>query len=229
MAKIVYGPIAGAVSGALGNTVFSHNRHGAYMRVRTIPTRVVNSYTVNVRDILASASRAWGGLDPEEQAAWNTWANANPITDRLGQKQTLFGNAAYVMLNARLMQAGDTPINLPPVIAAPEPLTTLSLAAGEAVGTVILTTAPTPLGADERLMVQLAVLVNPGQHYFKNLLKLMTISEKALATGLDIATFVEARFGTITEGHRYVCKCSILDTTTGLVSGPKLAEATVAA
>lgn len=229
MAKIVYGPIAGAVSGALGNTVFSHNRHGAYVRVRTIPTKVVNSYTVGVRDVLASASRGWGGLAAEEQSAWNTWAEANPITDRLGQKRALFGNAAYVMLNARLMQAGDTPIALPPVIAAPEPLTSLSLAAGEGAGTVILTTAPTPLGANYRLMVWLAVLINPGQNYFKNLLKLMTITAKNVPTGEDIAPFVEARFGAITEGHRYVLKAVVLDSTTGLISGPKLALATVAA
>lgn len=229
MAKIMLGANIGAASGAVGNQVYSHNRGGYYIRMRTIPTKVGNVYTTGVRDVLASASRAWGALTAAQQAAWNTWAQANPITDRLGQKQVLFGNAAYVKLNALLMQAGDTPIDLPPVIAAPEPLTTLTVAAGAGAGTFVLTTAPTPLGADYRLLVQVALMVNPGQNYFKNLLKLVKITAKNVATGADIATEVTARFGTWVEGHRFVVKATILDTTTGLISGPKLYSGTVAA
>ena len=229
MAKIMLGPIAGAVSGSLGNTTFSHNRGGAYMRVRAIPTKVVNAYTVGIRDIMASASRAWGALTAAQQAAWNTWAQSNPITDALGQKQVLFGNAAYIKLNARLMHAGDTPIDVPPITSAPAPLTTFSAAVGVGAASAILTFTPTPLAANEKLWVQLAVFDNPGQNYFQNLLKLVHVSAAAVVTGADIIVPWLLRFGTLIEGQRFVLKASIFEDDTGLISGPVLYRGTVVA
>lgn len=229
MAKIMYGSMAGAVSGALGNVVFSHNRGGAYTRMRVIPTKVDSVYTQGVRNILSQCSQAWGGLTADEQQAWNTWAQSNPITDRLGQKQVLFGNAAYIQLNARILQAGDTPIDLPPAVVAPSPLTTLTISATEAGATVELGFLPTPIAATERLWIQLALLTNPGRNYFKNLLKLVKVSDLNQATLLDINDEVVARFGGYVEGHRMVTLISVYESTTGLLSGPMLATCTVGA
>lgn len=227
--KIKYGPIVGAASGALGNIVLSHNRGGAYARVRTVPTKVVNAYTTGIRDDLTAASREWGALTAAQQAAWNTFAQANQVTDRLGEKITLFGNAMYSKLNIRLKQAGDTEISLPPTDVAPSALTALSAAISAGGGTFVLTTAVTPLAADDRLWIRAACLKNAGQNYFQNLLKLVKISDKAQATGLDIATEIVARFGTLQEGDRFVLHVSVFDSATGLLSAPRLAEATVAA
>ena len=127
MAKIVLGQNIGAASGAVGNTVISHNRAGYYLRMRVVPTKVTNSYTTAVRNALATVSRSWGALTAAQQAAWNTWAQANPVTDRLGQKQVLFGNAAYCQLNALLVQAGDSEISVPPVESAPAALLNASV------------------------------------------------------------------------------------------------------
>ena len=229
MAKIMLGPIAGAVSGSVGNTTFSHNRGGAYMRVRAIPTKVINTYTVGIRDIMAIASRAWGALTTAQQAAWNTWAQSNPITDRLGQKQVLFGNAAYVKLNARLLFAGDTAIDIPPITAAPAPLTSMSCAVSAGGGTAAITFAPTPLEANEKLWCELAVFDNPGQNYFQNLLKTVHVSAAAVVTGEDIAAEWILRFGTLIEGQRFVLKCSVFEDDTGLMSGPVLYRGAVAA
>lgn len=229
MAKIMYGSMAGAVSGALGNTVFSHNRGGAYTRMRVIPTKTSNVYTIGVRNALSSASRGWGALTTDQQQAWNTWAQSNPITDRLGQKQVLFGNAAYVQLNSLLIQAGDTVISLPPAVAAPSAATALSFVADASDHTFTLTTAPTPLAAGLRFLVWVAILNGPGRGFWKNALKLVKISAKAQATGLDVGSEVEARFGSLIEGQKAYCQVQILDTATGLVSGPLLASALVQA
>ena len=227
--KIMLGTVAGAASGSVGNLTVSHNRGGYYMRMRVIPTKVTNQWTVNVRDIMASCSRAWGALDPADQAAWNTWANANPVVDRLGQKQALFGNAAYCMLNCRLLQAGQVPITVPPVVAAPEPLATLSAVASAGGGTCLLTFTATPLGAADQLWSEAALLVNPGVNYFKNLLKLVQVSAVEEATGTDLGPDILARFGTMAVSHRLIIKCSVFSSITGLLSGPRLATTTVIA
>lgn len=229
MAKIMLGSNIGAASGAIGNQVISHNRGGYYIRQRVIPTKVTSSYTVNVRDIMTICSRAWGALTAAQQAAWNTWAQANPVTDRLGQKQVLFGNAAYCQLNSRILQAGDTAIDVPPTGAAPSPLLTLSALAKASDQSCVLTFTATPLAAGLHLFCQAALLVNPGQNYFANLLKLVKISSAAQATGLDIGAEMVLRFGTMATGHRVKLLCSVFDGATGLMSGPMLAETTVVA
>jgi len=227
--KIMLGTVAGAASGSMGNLTVSRNRGGYYIRMRVIPTKVMNQYTVAVQDAMATCSRAWGALTAGQQMAWNTWANANPVVDVLGQKQALFGNAAYCMLNTRLIQAGNAAIAVPPVIAAPEALLTLSAVAAAGAETCVLTFTATPLAANHQLWVQAALLVNPGVNYFKNLLKLVKVSAAAQATDLDIGPELTARFGIWAEGHRLVIKAAVFDDETGLLSGPRLATATVAA
>ena len=227
MAKIMYGSLAGALSGALGNDVFSHNRAGAYIRRLVIPTKVVNDYTTEVRNNLIACARAWGLLPPEKQAAWNTWANSHPITDRLGQKQTLFGAGAYTQLNARILRATDAVITVPPTAAAPQPLLTLSAVATFAAQDCVLTFTPAALQATERLWVQAALLVNPGQNYFRNLLKLVLVDILTSVTGVDVGPNIVDRFGNLAVGQRIMLLCSVYESTSGLLSGPTLATCTV--
>jgi len=227
MAKIMYGSLAGALSGALGNDVFSHNRHGAYVRRRVIPTKVVSDYTTEVRNNLTACARAWGALTAAQQAAWNTWAQSHPITDRLGQKQVLFGAGAYTQLNARIMRAGDTVITVPPIDVAPAPLTSLSAAATFAAQDCVLTFLPATLQSTERLWVQAAVQVNPGANYFANLLKLVLVDILESVSLKDCGPEIVERFGAIAVGHRIVLMCSVYESTTGLLSGPTLATCTV--
>jgi len=227
MAKIMYGSLAGAISGALGNDVFSHNRHGAYIRRRVIPTKVVSDYTTEVHNNLIACSRAWGVLTPQKQAAWNTWAQSHPITDRLGQKQTLFGAGAYTQLNARILRATDTVISVPPTGTSPSPLQTLSAAATFAAQDCVLTFTPATLGATERLWVQAAVMVNPGQNYFANILKLVLVDIKESVSLVDVGTNIATRFGTLAIGQRIILLCSVYESTSGLLSGQTLATCTV--
>lgn len=229
MAKIMLGSLAGAISGALGNDVFSHNRHGAYVRRRVIPTKVTNAYTIEARNILAAAAQGWGLLSAEQQATWNTWAKSHPITDRLGQKQELFGAGAYTQINARILRSGDTYIEAPSAASAPSPLTALSGVASEATQAVTLTFAATPLAATERLWVQAALLVKPGVNYYKNLLKLVAVSPLAEASTLVITTEIAARFGNFLAGHRFVVMAAVYESTSGLLSSPMLAEFTAGA
>jgi len=229
MAKIMLGSLAGAISGALGNDVFSHGRHGYYIRKRVVPTKAFNIYTIKVRNILTGLSRAWGGLSPEQQAAWNTFAQANPITDRLGQKQVLFGAGAFTQLNARIVYAGDNPIAVPPTINAPAPLTTLTAIADASAHTCILTTAPTPLGANYRLWIEVAMSLAPGVEYVSNLYKLVAVSAKNQATGLGIGAALETRSGTLLTGESVDYRVSVMDSRTGRLSGAKHYQAAVVA
>ena len=218
MALYTPGPMVGAVSGRVGGTIFSHNRGGAYIRNGVVPVLVQSGYTENARNALAACARAWGALTAEERQNWAAYTVENPVVNRLGQKKTLSGHMAYNALNTRLVQAGETPLDVPPNSGSPAPLTDLTADIDVSDGTAILTFAPTPLAAGRRLMVWGCVVNKPGVNYVANKYRLLTYSAAAQATGLDIQSALNARFGALQAGDRVFLRAQVLDTATGLVS-----------
>ncbi len=227
MAKILPGPMAAAISGSSGGTVFSRNRYGAYTRSRVIPVNPNTASQQAARADLAAQSTAWGALTAAQQASWATWAANNPIVDRLGQTQVLQGNAAFIQLNARLARSGDATLTAPPVAAAPDALETLTLNGDIGLGSFDITFTPTPLAAGLKLWASAAVVDSAGINYVSNLLRQVTISAAAQASPLDNQTDIEAVFGALAVGqvvHQFV---SVFDSATGLLSTPRRARVTV--
>jgi hypothetical protein len=175
---------------------------------------------MNAKARLANISAAWRDLTDAQKLAWVTFANNNPITDTLGQKQNLTGHAAYVAINTRLHKSGDTLLTVPPIVTAPDPLTTLTATWDIGAGNFALTFAPTPLGANNRLWVLAAVTDSAGINYVQNLRKLVTVTAKNQATGLDTQSAIEGRFGTLAVGQKVTIDAAVLDSTTGLLSTP---------
>jgi len=229
MAIFTPGPAVGQISGRVGGTVFSHNRGGPYMRNGVIPTASHTAYAEAAKARLTSLSRTWAAVGADDKTAWRTWAQNNPITNRLGNQVTLAPHMAYMQINNRLLAAGDAVIDIPPLDPAPAPLLTLSAALGVIAGTCILTFTATPLAADLRLWTEAALVSGAGISYVQNLFKNIDISAKALATDVDLIADLEARFGSIIEGQVLHLRCATFDSTTGLLSAPLIASATVAA
>ena len=225
--KYTPGPLIGAASGSVGGTVFSRNRYGVYCRTRAIP---VNPNTVpqqNARSRLSTYSANWQTLTASQQLSWKAWASQNPIVNTLGAQQELTGQAAYVGVNTRLAQATDTAIDVPPLTPAPTSLVTLTGTWDIGAGNFQLDFAATPLGADDRLWCQAAVVYSAGISYVRNLLRVVKITAKAQATALDLQTDIEAVFGSLQVGHIVHVWAAVFDGATGLLSVPLSVKGTV--
>jgi len=220
MAKIKLGPMVGQASGAIGATVFSHNRYGAYVRQRVIPTISTTTYALNAKSRLSTVSAAWSVLTDAQRTAWQTWAANNPMTDRLGDRQVLTGHAAYVQINGRLTAAGQTNLAVPPIGDGPVGITSASLVADIGPGGFVLTFAATPLGATEALELRACVVPDDSIVYVKNYMRQVVYSAAAQATGWDFETELTARFGTLQVDQWVHCLLSVLDFSTGLRSQP---------
>jgi len=187
----------------------------------------VNAFTLGARARLINASQHWGGLTDAQQRAWEIFADSAPITDALGNKQVLTGHAASVMLNSRILLTAGTKIDVPPIVAAPPSLLTLVGTYDIGVGTSTLAFTATPLAAGNCLYVRGAVLVQPGETYFANRLKLIHVSAAALASPYDFQADMEARFGALVVGHQVVLMASVLSSTSGLLSAPQIVRGTI--
>jgi hypothetical protein len=220
MAKITPGPLAGVVSGKIGNTVFSRGRYGPYIRNRMIPTSSQSTATLDVRNRLSALSKAWGAVAAASKVAWKTWAATNPVIDRLGASQVLSANAAFIQLNAHAIQAGGTQISLPPVGTSPIGLLGLNITVDIGVTPeCLLKWTSGATGAAEVVAVWAAVVDSPGRAYYKNLLKLVHLSGVAQATDLEIAAALASRFGTLIVGQVVYIEAEVWSRTTGLISG----------
>mgnify|MGYP000134250108 CR=1 FL=1 len=219
MAIFKPGPAIGQISGRIGGSVFSHNRGGAYIRNGAIPTRVTTPYAEAAKNRLAVFSAAWAGLSTADQLAWKLWATQNPITNRLGDQITLSGHGAYVQLNTTIDLAGGTPIDIPPVVAPPTALLTLTPDYSIANPVEIAYTA-TPVGASNVVFSEVAISDNPGVQYVRNLFKLVDVSAANQGSPISLGAAIATRFGTLQPGQGCFFRISIVDQDTGLRSQP---------
>ena len=218
MAIMTPGPLAAALSGSIGGTVFSRNRGGAYVRNRSIPVDPNTSFQIAVRAILANQSQNWADRTDAERAAWESWALQNPVTNALGNQIRLSGHQAYVQLNARIDFVNGTRIDTPPIINAPLGLDTLTLSGDIGAGSVAIAFTAAPTAANGGLWVRSAVVNSAGVSYVRNLLRFTTLSDTAEATPFDIEAFVITRHGALIVGQTLHVLVGTFDILTGLLS-----------
>jgi len=119
------GFISGAASGSLGGITASHNRGGAYLRSRVVPTNPGTPLQAGVRAILGGLAAIWQNtLTSTQRAAWQTYANSLNILNPLGEPVALTGMNAYIRGNAVLLRIGLTRVDDAPVIFSLPELTT---------------------------------------------------------------------------------------------------------
>lgn len=227
MAIMTPGPTVGQVSGRIGGIVYSRNRGGAYIRNGAIPTRSTTPYAQAAKARLALFSADWATLSAVQQQAWKTWASQNPVTNRLGMQITLSPHAAFVRLNTTIDIAGGTPILIPPVVAPPAGLISLSATYDIGAGNMEMTFTPTPLAGNQVLFVDAAVSDNPGVKYVQNLYKQILISAGAQTSPLNFQTELTTRFGTLQVDQQVFLSVSVVDQDTGLRSGPQVTNGVI--
>jgi hypothetical protein len=142
MAKVVFGNGIAAMSGKLGGSVAARNKGGAYLRTWVKPTNPQTARQTAVRATLATNAQLWKDQTDATRAAWATWADANPVIDRLGASIVLSGSQAFGKVMNNRTNAGVA--LTPSVTPAPTSFTadildsTATLAPSAGAGTVVL-------------------------------------------------------------------------------------------
>ena len=107
MAKIVFGGGVSQASGKIGGTVYARNKGGSYSRNFVVPANPQTAKQSAQRNLLGLKSAAWRALSDVQRDAWISWADENPILDRLGNSIILSGAQAYNKINMNRTNAGD--------------------------------------------------------------------------------------------------------------------------
>lgn len=218
MALFRPGPLVGQVSGRVAGVVFARNRGGAYVRNGPSPVQPRTIYQQAVRNALAVASAAWNDLTDNQRQAWSEWAKLNPIKNRIGESVTLQGNAAYVQLNSRLAFLGIAPKTATPAVGSPSGLLTLSVTADIGAGDFELVFTATPLGTNERLILEGCNVRATDVKFIENRLVVFDTTDAAEASPYEIESPFQNRLGSVAVGDRIYVRAQVVDDRNGLVS-----------
>lgn len=208
----IFVPILGNLRGSIGDNTFSHNRGGDYVRRRVSPTNPNSTRQQTMRSLLGTYAAAWAALTAAQREAWNTWAESQSRTGPLGNSINLTGINAYVMLNCRIIDSGNTAISNPPVDVAPDSLTSFSVDISAAT-TGDVTFAPTPLGADEQIQMFMSLPQSGvAEPNFKQC-RIVGYSSKAQTT-----PWAATLPFSVQSGQKVVFYAARFDSATGLIS-----------
>lgn len=195
----------GQLSGSLGSTTASHNRYGAYLRSRTIPVNPNTTLQQQQRDDLSQLTTHWRLLTSNQRNDWKTLGGQMTRTDSLGVTYNLTGIQAYISVNRYRILFGLGIVDDAPAMGGVPSLLTLGLTASNTgvLQTLSVTYTPTPLGANNRLMVAATPDVSAGRSFFsRGEYRTVLYSAADAASPLDILAAWQSKFGTLTVGER---------------------------
>lgn len=118
MALIKYGGGIIQMSGSIAGNTHARNRFGNYMRARTKPVNPNSARQVEMRAFLTFMAEEWREtLSAAQRAAWNTYAAAVTMQNKLGESIHPTGFNHFIRSNTIIAdmdgdQVNDGPVNL---------------------------------------------------------------------------------------------------------------------
>lgn len=171
-ALIKLGGAVADIRGSVGGTVYSRNRYGAYSRNRTIPVNPASEAQTKIRSIMGQIRNAWfNTLSQANRDAWDAYASAVTMTNRVGESVKLTGWNHFARSAAALLYNDEAIVKAGPVeLALPEVDSTITGTVSAGAGTVSLAFDNTQAWAKEaggHLLVYASRGCNSTVNFFK--------------------------------------------------------------
>jgi hypothetical protein len=141
MALVKYGGGIVQMSGSIAGNVFARNAYGNYVRARTKPANPSSTRQQAVRATIAYLTEYWfQTLEAAERAAWEAYAAAVMVKNRLGESVHISGFNHFVRSNALLHRDGKTIVDSGPTeLSIPDQDVTFAIAISEATQEISVT------------------------------------------------------------------------------------------
>jgi len=130
MALVKFGGGITAMSGSIAGNTFARNRYGNYVRARTKPVNPNTTEQAKMRSSISFCTAYWHNtLTADQRTAWDNYASAVAMKNKLGESVFLSGFNHFVRSNAEAKrQALTLYADGPSTLALPEKDPTLAAA-----------------------------------------------------------------------------------------------------
>lgn len=106
MALVRYGGGVIQMSGSIAGNTFARNRFGNYTRARTKPVNPNTDWQSRIRAVMAQLTEMWfDDLSVDQRDAWNDYAKAVPMKNKLGETIKLSGFNHFIRSNSGILYA----------------------------------------------------------------------------------------------------------------------------
>lgn len=157
-----------------------------------------------IRSAFAAASQFYGAMSPAQQAAWASFADSHPITDKLGQSIKLTAHQMSVAVNTQLQNVGEPMAATVPVALSPVAFVLTSITA--AAGTPAFTFTPSGGGnAGDFYLYAFSPQLSGGRGFNNRWWQAGHIAADA-STPVNVLAAYTAEFGVLTAGNRIFYK-----------------------
>jgi len=215
----IFKSILGTVSGKSGNLIFSRNKGGQYLKEYKKPTNPKTPLQTAVRQIRSQTSKAWAGLDEDIKNEWNSFAEDNPILNRLGDPIYLSGFGWYQKASFNYVNIGESLADIAVPNLETIPVMEIDGFSCDLLTGIILTLSaavPTSMSVIIRSQVfKSAGITNPGR------MKQTFIAEPESVAAIDITDALTALFGTLIVGDYVFVEAAFVQQSSG-ATGPFL-------
>jgi hypothetical protein len=110
MASITYNGVVSEARGSIGNTTYSRNRYGAYVKVKPTPTNPNTARQIDWRTRMANAVSAWQALTDAERNLFIKQASEFTVHDRLGRVVKITGYNLFIRQQLLASKSGSLPL-----------------------------------------------------------------------------------------------------------------------
>lgn len=107
------GSIIGAISGAVGATIFKHTRAGAVAGQRGRRRNMQTTKQLSARAALQRSILAWKALTDTQRQEWRNAAAAKFFANRLGVPRHISGYQYYLKVTVPIVASGGDPLTSP--------------------------------------------------------------------------------------------------------------------
>ena len=178
MSLVKYGGGIVGMSGSIAGNTFARNRSGNYVRARTKPVNTNTQSQQDIRAVMSFLTNLWSvTITAGQRTAWNTYANAIAMKNRLGESIYLTGFNHFVRSNTEWVNRGKTATAAgPTTLLLPAKDTTFAISASVASQKISVTFAPTAtwaLSALGCMITYMGVPRNVTRHFFNGPWKYM--------------------------------------------------------
>jgi hypothetical protein len=145
MSLVKYGGGIVGMSGSIAGNTFARNRSGNYVRARTKPVNTNTQAQQDIRAVMSFLTNLWSvTITAGQRTAWNTYANAIAMKNRLGESIYLTGFNHFIRSNTEWVNRGKTATAAgPTTLLLPAKDTTFAISASVASQKISVTFAPT--------------------------------------------------------------------------------------
>jgi hypothetical protein len=229
MAKVKFTAIVADMRNKLNGSVFARNRGGAYVRTKVTPLNPQSAAQVGARSLLTSLAQGFRSLTQEQISAWNAAVTQWQTTDIFGDSVSATGLALYVRLNANITNAGGVLLTTPPSPVGADALTSISLSAAVTGDVFDVTFAPASVPANHTMYVESTSMLSPGINNANSRFRFIDTAAAAAASPQDFFAGQTTKFGPLVAGQKAFVRAKFINKNTGEVSLPLVASAIVGA